>query len=254
MAKYPHAIQHPSEIQHPSRDETRGIVIHWTAGHKAGDLEALNGPLVDVQFYVDTAGEVYQFLDSGAQAWHAMHTANHTCIGIEHEGSGEAWTDQQLEASAKLAAWLTKLYNIPLTNVDPPNQWHGFFGHKDLVGFEKNDHSDTCPPATGWDKYFERIKFYAENDSANRQLADADSNLQPTLNSLKVTLQPKGGAQKVWTGPDAVWALRWILGHGLNSETKAIAVQGKTTYKGAEDVYQFAKTFVAQHSSETPAT
>jgi hypothetical protein len=145
MAKYPHAIQRPSEIQHPSRDETRGIVIHWTAGHKAGDLEALNGPLVDVQFYVDTAGEVYQFLDSGAQAWHAMHTANHTCIGIEHEGSGEAWTDQQLEASAKLAAWLTKLYNIPLTNVDPPNQWHGFFGHKDLAGFEKNDHSDTMP-------------------------------------------------------------------------------------------------------------
>ncbi len=249
MAKYPHAIQHPSEIQHPPRDETRGIVIHWTAGHKAGDLEALDGPLVDVQFYVDKAGEVYQFLDSGAQAWHAMHTANHTCIGIEHEGSGEAWTDKQLEASAQLAAWLTKLYNIPLRNVDPPGEWHGFFGHKDLAGFEHNDHSDTCPPATGWAKYFERIKHYGGKGPApDPHPADDDD-----VGDLRVTLQPKGGAQKVWTGRDAVWALHWIVKHGLKPGTKAIAVQGKETHRGSEDVLQFAKAYVTGHDSRVPA-
>lgn len=244
MAKYPHAIQHPSTIQHPARDETRGIVVHWTAGHKAGDLEALDGPLVDVQFYVDKSGDVYQFLDSGSQAWHAMHTANHTCIGIEHEGSGEAWTEQQLEASAQLSAWLMKLYNIPLSNVKPPAQWHGFFGHKDLAGFESNDHTDTCPPDTGWDKYFERIKHYAKGGPApDPHPANDDTK------DLKVTLQPKGGAQKVWTGPDAVWALHWIVKHGLDPETKAIAVQGTQTFKGPEDVFQFAKTYVAKHPS-----
>jgi hypothetical protein len=30
-----------------------------------------------------------------------------TCIGIEQEGSGEAWTPKQLEASARLVAWLS---------------------------------------------------------------------------------------------------------------------------------------------------
>ena len=114
MAHYARAIQRPSLIHHPDRAETRGIVIHWTAGHKAGDLAALDGPNVDCHFYVDRTGEVFEFLDSDSQAWHAFHTANHTCLGIEHEGSGEAWTPKQLEASAQLVAWLSRLYNIPV--------------------------------------------------------------------------------------------------------------------------------------------
>ena len=220
MAQYPHAIQHHSGIQHPARTETRGIVVHWTAGHKAGDLEALDGPLVDVQFYVDRGGEVYQFLDSGSQAWHAMHTANHTCLGIEHEGSGEAWSEKQLEESAKLVAWLSKMYNVPIRKVDPPGEWRGIFGHADLQGFEQNDHSDTCPPATGWDHYFGRINHYAGQDLTPKPDppgGDPD---------IRVTLQQKGGKQKVWTGPDAMWALRWIVGHGLDPETKAVAIAG----------------------------
>jgi N-acetyl-anhydromuramyl-L-alanine amidase AmpD len=241
VATYPRAIQHHSGIDHPPRSETRGIVIHWTAGHKAGDLEALDGPLVDVQFYVDHAGEVYQFLDSGSQAWHAMHTANHTCIGIEHEGSGEAWTDAQLEESAKLVAWLTKLYNIPIRKVDPPGEWHGIFGHRDLQGFEGNDHSDTCPPATGWDHYFGKITQHAGTGTVPEPEPSRD------VAHLRVSLQPKGGQQKVWTGADALWALRWIVGHGLSPETKAIVVTGSETHKGPDDVFAFAKRFVAQH-------
>ena len=241
MSTYSRAIQHHSAIAHPPREETRGIVIHWTAGHKAGDLQALDGPLVDVQFYVDRDGEIYQFLDSGSQAWHAMHTANHTCIGIEHEGSGEAWTDAQLEESAKLVAWLTRMYNIPIRKVDPPGEWHGIFGHRDLQGFEGNDHSDTCPPATGWDHYFEKIKEHAKNVTPTPQPGD-------DIKDLRVSLQPKGGQQKVWTGPDAMWALRWIIGHGLQPETKAIVVSGGHTYNGPDDVFKFAKQFVAQHA------
>jgi hypothetical protein len=242
VTHYPHAIQHPSGIHHDPRTETRGVVIHWTAGHKAGDLAALDGPAVDVQFYVDQAGEVYQFLDSGSQAWHAMHTANHTCVGIEHEGSGEAWTDHQLEASAQLSAWLAKLYNIPIRKVDPPGEWHGFFGHVDLAHFEGNDHSDTCPPATGWEKYFARIKHYAGNDGAPPPPAPNDD-----LKSLWVKLQPKGAVQKVWSGPDAMWALRWIVGHNLDPQTTAIAKQGGHTYTGPDEVAKFAKEFVAKH-------
>lgn len=156
--KYPGAIWYPSEISHAAREGTWGVVIHWTAGHKAGDLAALNGPDVDVQFYVDKAGEVYQFVDSGSQAWHAFHTANHYCVGIEHEGSGEAWTDAQFKASAKLARWVCDQYHIPIRHVDPPTSWRGLYGHRDLAHIDGNDHTDTVPAAIGWPRYIEAIQ------------------------------------------------------------------------------------------------
>jgi N-acetylmuramoyl-L-alanine amidase len=165
MARYPGAHWHPSSIHHPDRSETRGIVIHWTAGHEAGDISTLDGPNVDVQFYVDKAGRVYQFLDDRSSAWHAFHTANYTCIGIEHEGSGEAWTPKQLAASAKLSAWLCKRYSIPVRHVNPRSaapsdrpHWRGLFGHRDLAGIDGNDHEDSVPAATGWTHYLDAIK------------------------------------------------------------------------------------------------
>ena len=158
MARYPGSIFYPSSIRHEKRPATWGIVIHWTAGHKAGDLAALDGPNVDVQFYVDKAGDVYQFLDSNSQAWHAFHTANTYCVGIEHEGSGEPWTSAQFNASVKLAKWLTKTYGIPVAHTNPPADWHGLYGHRDLEGIDGNDHTDTVPDGTGWANYLAAIR------------------------------------------------------------------------------------------------
>jgi len=160
--RYPGAKWYPSPISHPDRPETWGIVIHWTAGHKAGDLSALTGGEVDVHFYVTKAGEVYQFVDSDSQAWHAFHTANHFCLGIEHEGSGEPYTLLQLTASAKLAAWLCKKYDIPVKHTDPVStvgkEWHGLYGHRDLAHIDGNDHWDSVPLQTGWPNYLMAIK------------------------------------------------------------------------------------------------
>ena len=218
MAHYPQAIRRPSTIHHPQRTETRGIVIHWTAGHKGGDLSTLDGPNVDVHFYVDKAGEVYQFLDTGSMAWHAMHTANHTCLGIEHEGFGEAWSAKQLEASAQLVAWLTKLYNIPVSHVDPHQNWHGIFGHGDLKGIDKNDHTDSVPKATGWDTYLARIR----PDQREHEAAGGPANGPPQPASLQLILKPKGKPQRAWEGwQNGEGALRWIAEHGLAATTKA---------------------------------
>lgn len=159
MARYPDAIQHPSSIHHDDRPLTKGIVIHWTAGHKTGDLATLDGPNVDVHFYVDKAGEVYQLLDSDSEAWHAFHTANTFCIGIEHEGSGEPWTAAQLAASAKLARWLCDQYGIPVKHAFPPSSWYGIYGHADLHGIDGNDHTDTVPAGTGWTRYLTAIRM-----------------------------------------------------------------------------------------------
>ena len=161
--RYPGSILDPSSIRHEQRPATWGIVIHWTAGHKTGDLATLDGPNVDVQFYVTKAGEVYQFLDSGSQAWHAFHTANTYCVGIEHEGSGEPWTKAQFDASAKLVRWLCKQYDIPIAhtlpvNSYPPRGWRGIYGHRDLEGIDGNDHWDSVPDGTGWPKYLAAIR------------------------------------------------------------------------------------------------
>jgi len=155
--RYPGAHWRPSPVSHGARPATWGIVIHWTAGHEAGDLAALTSGKVDVQFYVTKAGKVYQFVDSESEAWHAFHTANDYCVGIEHEGSGEPYTDAQLAASAKLAAWLCHRYGIPIRHVDPPADWHGLYGHRDLAGIDGNNHTDSVPTGTGWPKYLAAV-------------------------------------------------------------------------------------------------
>lgn len=160
MLRYSAATWYPSPVNHPVRPSTWGIVIHWTAGHKAGDLATLTGGNVDVQFYIDKAGEVYQLLDANSEAWHAFHTANTHCVGIEHEGSGEPWTPAQLNASAKLVAWLCHEYNIPVRHVDPHVDWSGIYGHADLHGIDGNDHTDSVPAGTGWAKYLGLIDAF----------------------------------------------------------------------------------------------
>jgi N-acetylmuramoyl-L-alanine amidase CwlA len=244
MARYPGAIQRPSAIHHPNRDETRGIVIHWTAGHKTGDLATLDGPNVDCHFYVDRAGEVYEFLDSESQAWHAFHTANHTCVGIEHEGSGEAWTAKQLDASARLVAWLSKLYNIPVTKVDPHKNWHGIFGHVDLKGIDGNNHTDTVPATTGWNRYLTRIKQSRDRS----HLPNPPAKKPAKAGTLQVIVRQRGKPQRAWEGwQNGILALRWIAEHGLKPSTKASLSLGDKKWEGPAEVTKQAKQLVRKY-------
>ncbi|SRR6266508_3514208 len=244
MARYAHAIQRPSQIHHPDRAETRGIVIHWTVGHKAGDLATLDGPNVDCHFYVDKDGEVFEFLDSDSQAWHALHTANHTCLGIEHEGSGEAWTPKQLEASARLVAWLARLYNIPVTKVDPHKNWHGIFGHRDLRGIDGSTHTDTVPAGTGWNRYLKRIEQIRKKSHLPKPAAKKP----PKAQTLQVILRPRGAAQRAWEGwQNGFWALRWIAEHGLKPSTKASISLGGKTWTGPDAATKKAKQLVSKY-------
>jgi hypothetical protein len=241
MAIYPHAIRRPSTIHHPQRTETRGIVIHWTAGHKGGDLSTLDGPNVDVHFYVDKAGEVYQFLDTSSMAWHAFHTANCTCLGIEHEGSGEPWTPQQFEQSAQLVAWLTRLYNIPIRHVDPHQNWHGIFGHADLRGIDKNDHTDSVPKAIGWDKYLASISEIA----GGATLPATPTAGPPHPENLQLVLKPKGKPQRAWEGwQNGEGALRWIAEHGLAQTTKATLSLNGDKWEGPAAVTKASKELI----------
>lgn len=187
---YPGAIYRPSVIHHPKRPDTWGIVEHWTAGHELGDLAILDGPTVDVHFWIGRKGKVVQFLPLDSMAWHAMHTANTHCLGIEHElyppTDGYTWTPAQFEASAALNAWLCDRFDIPPVKVDPRTpdvkaDWHGLFGHADLQGIDGNDHNDTVPPDPGWPKFLAAVK---------REIADIQG--APPEMTLRQRLQSAG--------------------------------------------------------------
>ena len=158
----PGATWRPSVIRHPRRPRTLGICIHNTYGSKAGDLATLTqSGTVDCLFYISKDGALYQLLPLWSASWTARHTANTTCIHIEHEGTRESpWTPKQFHASVRLAAWLCKAYDIPVRHVDPPGQWRGLFDHRDLSGFEGNDHGDGVPPSfPDWDRYIYAIRL-----------------------------------------------------------------------------------------------
>lgn len=270
MVTFPGAVRKPSGIRHPMRSETRGIVIHWTAGHEAGDIATLDGPSVDCHFYVTRKGRIYQFLEPGSEAWHALRTANRTCIGIEHEGFGEAWTADQLDASARLSVWLTRMYNIPVRKVDPVphsrESFCGLFGHRDLslggARVDGNDHTDTVPNGTGWQRYLDRINEMAPNGG------DDDPEPPPHGGTLRLVIQPRGKPPKLWAGwEDASGALRWIADNGLAADTTAaLAWRGRVTrepeavtkkarelVKRPPDLRPTSRAINGRHRSYTPS-
>ena len=196
---------------------------------------------------------MFQFLDPSSQAWHAFRTANRTCLGIEHEGSGEAWTELQLDASAHLAAWLCRMYNIPVKKVDPRDpqhraDWCGFFGHGDLVGIDGNDHTDTVPKDTGWPTYLTRVSQLFDDNGPEPLHAPP-----PHDGTLRLVLEARGKPRRAWAGwADATGPLRWIATKGLLPDTDAaLAFQGKVA-RGPQKVESRAKELVEKFLTPGP--
>lgn len=249
--RYPGAIWRPSSIQHDRRSRTAGIVIHWTVGREGGDIGVLDGPNVDCQLYVAKDGDVYQFLDMDSEGWHAKSMANNYCIGIEHEGAGEPWTQRQLEESAKASAYLCKRYGIPPLHVDPSGRdlstFHGLFGHRDLslggIRVDGNDHTDSVPDGTGWDKYLKLIKQHM--GLGEQDVVDLDD--LPFGGSLRLHL-----AGNVYSGWDqAAPAIRWVAKNGAKDPKAAISYRGPdakkaTVWRGPKEVTNVCKSIVRE--------
>lgn len=245
---YPGAIWRPSSIDHPMRPMTLGIVMHWTVGVEAGDITVLDGPRVDCQFYVAKDGHVFQFLDPDEQGWHAKATANRYCIGIEHESKGEPYTDLQLADSARLVAWCCRRYGIPVRHTDPSGSdldtFRGLFGHRDLsiggVRVDGNDHTDTVPEGTGWDRFLSEVK---------RAMGQGDQELPRDLSDLPgdATLRLVVAGRK-WSGwDDCEGPMRWIVREGLQRDTAvSLAWQGNVWREPAK-VVRVVRTLVGRY-------
>ena len=71
---------------------------------------------VSAHYVVGRTGRVAQCVRNEDIAWHAGNwTYNRKSIGIEHAGyAGQRWTDSTYRSSARLSAYLSKRFNIPV--------------------------------------------------------------------------------------------------------------------------------------------
>ena len=110
------------------------IVVHQTDGQPRLDraVEHLANPdsehRVSAHFLIGREGEVVQLVDVGDTAWHCSGW-NKSSIGIEHcarapkelghDDPGLPLTEPQLDASARLVAWLLRELGLQLAAVVP---------------------------------------------------------------------------------------------------------------------------------------
>lgn len=235
----PGAHWHPSTIDHPQRIATLGITEHWTAGRVAGDIEALDGPNVDCHAYVEKSGDLIQFLDLNSQGWHAFWHANHYCLGIEHEGSGEPWTKEQYKTSVEVNAWLCDRFGIPVRHVDPSgtdlNTFKGLFGHRDLslggIRVDSNDHTDSVPDWPGWNRFI---------DAISQSLKGApDLTPKPPPHGATLRLYLAGKLYAGWD--DAAGPIAWVARNGAKDKVCFIT-WNKSRWNGPDKVTGVCKS------------
>lgn len=147
------------------------VVIHTVEGSYAGAISWFRNPSSDVSaHYVvrRSDGEVTQMVRDDARAWHAG-SVNSRSIGIEHEGhagNASTWTDAVLEGSARLSAWLSNTYDIPV------DRSH-FIGHSEVPGSYKSDPGSHFP----WDRYLELVMCFKTGGS---DCVDGEDGIPPS--------------------------------------------------------------------------
>ena len=106
--------------------QIKNVMVHTTEGGRADSLHTLAQPGssrgVSAHYVVDTDGTIYHLVSDNDVASHAGSKANKRSIGIEIVGKAKfesTWNDKNVEALARLFAFLSKTYNIPLTYQAP---------------------------------------------------------------------------------------------------------------------------------------
>ena len=145
------------------------VVIHTVEGTKTGCINWFKNPAAKAtaQFVVGFDGEIVQMVAEHDIAWHAGNWGYNTrAIGIEHEGyAGQnLWTEDQLNASSTLTAYLCKKYGIPA------DRQH-IIGHKDVPN---QSHWDPGPQFD-WDGYLGRVQQKLSGKAAAKASAGGPS-------------------------------------------------------------------------------
>ncbi len=160
------------------RSQINKIVVHVTQGSFSSAINwfKTSGAQASANYTVRSSdGFIGQSVHEKDIAWHAGNWEyNKTSIGIEHEGyvSNSSWfTTKMYRSSARLTAYLTKKYGIP---VDRQN----IIGHNEVPGATHTD------PGKYWDwpRYMKLVKYYRNQMSSGtssntyKQIVDNASN------------------------------------------------------------------------------
>lgn len=154
----PKWIEKPTTKHSPRKYMPNLIVLHHTAGDLAGDLHTLvDAPKkVSADYLVAQDGTIFKInpqltqyytWHAGKSEWKGKKDLNRFSIGIEMEHKmGEAWTQAQIDATAKLCGWLQARFGIkeivghrdisPGRKIDPENfPWTQFRKSLNLSGY-----------------------------------------------------------------------------------------------------------------------
>jgi N-acetyl-anhydromuramyl-L-alanine amidase AmpD len=139
------------------RERVDYIIVHTTQGSWSGSINWFQNPSARVSshFVVRSSdGKIAQCVRGRDIAWHAGNwTYNHSSIGIEHEGyvnEPKWYTAEMYRASAKLAAFLSTRWGIPIDR-------DHIIGHNEVPG---SDHQDPGP-YWSWKTYMNLVRGYA---------------------------------------------------------------------------------------------
>ncbi|MET8585730.1 peptidoglycan-binding protein [Streptomyces collinus] len=111
-----------------------GVVLHTMQGTLWGSDAWFRNPKAQASshFGVGKDGTILQWVDTVDRAW-AEAAGNPYWISIEHEGkSGDSLTQAQIDADAKILAWVHKTHDVQLKSTDSVSGrglgWHGMGG------------------------------------------------------------------------------------------------------------------------------
>jgi hypothetical protein len=156
-ADYRHAAWHGAADNNYTNSD-RGareidiIVVHVAQGSYSGTISWFDTGRsnVSAHYVVNRNGRVAQCVRNEDIAWHAGDWSyNKRSIGIEHAGyASEPRTARQYRASARLSAYLSRRFGIPVDR-------RRIIGHRDVPGVNK-----TCPGRFDFSRYLRLVKHY----------------------------------------------------------------------------------------------
>ena len=154
-------------MENQEKPDSAENVALWFAGQTK-----YAAPMASAHYCIDTDSVVQCVRDMDI-AWHAPG-ANHDGIGLEHAGfarqTPSEWFDEASSAilvrSAKLAAKLAKLYEIPIRKLGSEELFkgaRGFCGHADVtLAFPGKGRTHMDPgPSFPWEHYLSMVVTYA---------------------------------------------------------------------------------------------
>lgn len=98
------------------QEQVYGLVVHIMDGTLEGSESWFDNSTAQASSHFGTGkdGELRQWVDTADRAW-AQGSGNRTYLSIENEGrGGDSLTSAQIEAIAKVFAWVHQKYGVPL--------------------------------------------------------------------------------------------------------------------------------------------